>query len=50
MPPMAPYEGDDRVTPTRFNLDRMNSLGVKVRSVRETLEDSYAYLKEVGAL
>ena len=50
MPAMKLYDGDDIVTPTKFNLDKMNSLGIKTKSVRETLEDSVAYLKEVGAL
>ena len=49
MPEMKLYDGDDIVTPTKFNLDKMNSLGTKVKSVQETLEDSVAYLKEVGA-
>ena len=50
MPEMKLYDGDDIVTPTNFNLDKMNSLGIKIKSARETLEDSVAYLKEVGAL
>ena len=50
MPEMKLYDGDDVVTPTKFNLDKMNSLGIKVKSVQETLEDSVAYLKKVGSL
>ena len=50
MPEMKLYDGDDIATPTKFNLDRMNSLGVQVKSVQETLEDSIAYFKKVGAL
>jgi len=51
MPTMKLYEGLDLVVPTKFNLDKMKSLfGVKVKTVRETLEDSLQYLKSVGAL
>lgn len=51
MPAIKLYDGpEDRVVPTKFNLDRMKSLGVAVKPVRETLEDSLQYLKSVGAL
>ena len=50
MPEMKLYDGDDIVTPTKFNLDKMNSLGITVKSVQQTLDDSVAYLKEVGAM
>ena len=50
MPEMKLYEGDDVVRPTKFNLDRMNSLGVRVKSVQETLEDSIVYFKKIGVL
>ena len=50
MPDMKLYDGDDVVVPTKFNLDRMNSLGIQVKSVQETLEDSVVYFKKIGAL
>ena len=50
MPEMKLYDGDDIATPTKFNLDKMNSLGVQVKSVQETLENSIAHFKKVGAL
>lgn len=33
MPEVKMYEGSDKVVPTKFNLKKMDSLGVKVRSV-----------------
>lgn len=51
MPEMKPFRGPEEiVTPTEFNCERMNSLGVDVRSVRESLEDSVRYFKLVGVL
>ena len=45
------YEGpDDIITPTQFNLERMNSLGVKVMSIQEILADSVDFFKRVDAL
>lgn len=39
------------ISPTRFNLDRMNSLGCgPVKSMQDTIEESFEYLKKVGAL
>jgi len=49
-PEFKPYEGSDKVSPTKFDLKRMNSLKVPVRSTREALVDSLDYLKEVGSL
>uniref|UniRef100_A0A7S4N660 NAD-dependent epimerase/dehydratase domain-containing protein n=1 Tax=Odontella aurita TaxID=265563 RepID=A0A7S4N660_9STRA len=50
LPDYTPYQGSDKVVATQFNLDKMNSLGVQVRSIRETMQDSLQYLIEVGAL
>ena len=44
------YEGSDIVTPTKFNLDKMNSLGVDVKSIKEILKESVDFFKAVGAL
>ena len=44
------YEGSDIITPTQFNLDRMNSLGVKVVPIKEILAESTNFFRDVGAL
>lgn len=44
------YQGDDIIVPTKFNLDRMNSLGIKVMSMTNILKDSVDFFKEVGSL
>ena len=49
MPEVKPCDGEP-ITPTQFDLTRMNSLGVEVRSVRTILEDALADLKARGAL
>lgn len=49
IPPFTLYDGD-LVEPTQFNLDRMNSLGVRVKDVKSMLKDSIAFFKDVGAL
>lgn len=48
MPDFKPYVGSDKVVPTRFNLERMRSLGVTVRSIREILQDSLSHLQAAG--
>lgn len=49
MPPFTLHEGDV-IRPTKFNSDRMNSLGVNVRSIRTMLNESISFFKDVGAL
>ncbi|KAL7543256.1 hypothetical protein ACHAXR_012562 [Thalassiosira sp. AJA248-18] len=44
------YSGEDIVSPTQFNLDRMNSLGVTVMGMKEILRESVEFFKSVGAL
>ncbi len=50
MPSMELYDGNDVIPVTQFNLNKMNSLGVNVRSMRETLVESLHYLRSVEAL
>jgi nucleoside-diphosphate-sugar epimerase len=47
---VKPYKGNDKVKPTQFNLEKMNTLGVKVRSLEDTFKDSLTYLKARGEL
>lgn len=44
------YEGDDIIRPTQFNLDRMNSLGVKVKSIKEIFEECISFFQSKGVL
>ena len=44
------YEGTDIVTPTKFNLQKMDTLGVRVLNIKELLQDSVAFFKDVGVL
>ena len=44
------YKGEDAITPTKFNPERMNSLGVKAATMKEILEESLEFFKSVGAL
>ena len=44
------YEGKDIIVPTKFNLDRMNSLGVEVIGLKEILAESVKYLRDSGLL
>ena len=44
------YEGEDIVTPTKVDLTRMNSLGVKVMGIEDILAESVDFFKGVGAL
>mmetsp|Transcript_15177 Transcript_15177/g.24796 ORF Transcript_15177/g.24796 Transcript_15177/m.24796 type:complete len:387 (+) Transcript_15177:66-1226(+) len=44
------YEGDDIVRPTQFNLDRMNSLGVTVKSIKEIFEECISFFQSKGVL
>ena len=44
------YEGSDIIVPTKFNLDRMNSLGVEVIGIKEILAESVNYLRDSGLL
>jgi len=44
------YQGDDLIIPTKFNLERMNSLEVKVMSIKDILKDSVDFFKDAGAL
>jgi nucleoside-diphosphate-sugar epimerase len=50
MPDFKLYEGSDKVMPTQFNLNKMNTLGVQVRSIEDILKDSLSYFRTVGAL
>jgi cinnamoyl-CoA reductase len=51
LPPFQAYSADDKVKPTQFNLDELNSLlQGPIRSTRETLQDSIQYLQKIGAL
>lgn len=44
------YGGADIVTPTKFNLKKMDTLGVKVFDIKEILKDSVSFFKDVGVL
>ena len=44
------YEGRDIITPTQFDLDRMNSLGVNVIPMKDILAESTKFFRDVGAL
>lgn len=44
------YEGEDIIAPTQFNLEKMNSLGVKVMGIKEILMDSVEFFKAVDVL
>jgi hypothetical protein len=44
------YEGGDIITPTQFNLDRMYSLGVEVKSVKEILSDTVGFYERLEML
>mmetsp|Transcript_21596 Transcript_21596/g.33853 ORF Transcript_21596/g.33853 Transcript_21596/m.33853 type:complete len:295 (-) Transcript_21596:850-1734(-) len=44
------YKGDDIIRPTQFNLDRMNSLGVKVKSIKEIFEECISFFQSKGVL
>ena len=51
LPDYKEYDGDEAlVTPTKFNLENMKSLGVPYRTTREAMADSIEYLKQIGAL
>ena len=50
MPLVKLYDGKDLVTPTTFNLDKMQSLGVDVKSVKDIYEELWEYFKSVGSL
>jgi len=49
IPPFTLYEGN-KIIPTRFNLQRMNSLGVKPKGIRTILKDSISFFKDIGTL
>ena len=44
------YEGEDIIRPTQFNLERMNSLGVKVKSIKEIFEECVNFFQSKGVL
>ena len=44
------YEGEDIIRPTQFNNDRMNSLGVKVKSIEEIFEGCISFFQSKGVL
>ena len=44
------YEGQDIIRPTQFNLDRMNSLGVKVKSIKEIFQECVSFFQKKGVL
>jgi cinnamoyl-CoA reductase len=50
LPDFVPIPDQDKVTPTKFNLQKMNSLGVKVRSMDAILKESVDFLEAAGAL
>jgi hypothetical protein len=50
LPDFVPISDQDKVMPTQFNLKKMNSLGVKVRSMETILKESVDFLEAVGAL
>jgi hypothetical protein len=50
LPDFEPISDQNKVTPTKFNLQKMNSLGVKVRSMETILKESVDFLEAVGAL
>lgn len=50
LPPFKLYEGGDIITPTQFNLDRMYSLGVEVKSVKEILSDTVGFYERLEML
>ena len=50
LPDFVPISDQDKVMPTKFNLQKMNTLGVKVRSMETILKESVGFLETVGAL
>ena len=44
------YEGGDIIRPTQFNLERMNSLGVKVKGIKEIFEECVTFFQAKGVL
>ena len=44
------YEGSDIIVPTKFNPERMESLGVEVIGIKEILAESVNYLRDSGLL
>ena len=44
------YEGADIVAPTKFNLQKMDTLGVKLLGIKEILQDSVKFFTDVGVL
>jgi nucleoside-diphosphate-sugar epimerase len=50
LPDFEPISDQNKVTPTKFNLQKMKSLGVKVRSMETILKESVDFLKAVGDL
>lgn len=44
------YEGEDIIRPTQFNHDRMNSLGVDVKGIKEIFEECISFFQDKGAL
>jgi cinnamoyl-CoA reductase len=50
LPDFVPIPDQDKITPTKFNLQKMNSLGVKVRSMETILKESVDFLEAAGAL
>jgi len=44
------FDGDNMIIPTQFNLDKMNSLQIPMRSVRAILLESLEYFQSVGVL
>ncbi|KAL7470194.1 hypothetical protein ACHAXS_013588 [Conticribra weissflogii] len=50
IPEFQLYAGEDRVTPTKFDLGRMHSLGVEVKGVKEILRGAIEFFKEEGLL
>ena len=49
IPPFVLCE-EELITPSRFHLDRMRSLGVEVKDIRSILKDSVSFLRDAGAL
>lgn len=49
IPPFVLCE-EELITPTRFNLDRMRSLGVEVKDIRSILKDSVTFFRDAGVL
>ena len=50
MPKFTLYQGEDIVRPTRFDPERMNSLGVGLTGMKEILEESVEFFKSAGLL